>query len=678
MKQNFFTLLAFALFITAIAFARPDGKGKGIDVKNIDNSVRPDSDFYQYAVGSWLKNNTIPDDQASWGSFEILNEQNANVLSELLESAANNTASKKGSPMQKAGDFYFIGMDTVKIDADGYKPIIPILKSISSVKTKEDLYKLFAYFHWSVGKTFFNFLTAADAKNSSTNIAIFQQGGIGLPDRDYYLKDDARSLKIREKYLAHIINMFKLIDMNEADAKDYADKVVALETRLAKASISKVDLRDPVKNYNKMTFAQLKALSTDIDWDLYFQCLKINPPVEFDVNQPDFIKEIGAIMKEMQPSEFQPYLKWLLMRSTALYLSSDFVKERYSFYLKTLYGFKVMSPRWKTVKNTVNSSLGEIVGELFVSKTFPPEAKQKAKSIVDNLLLSLAERIKKLDWMSESTKQAALVKLAAITVKIGYPDKWKDYSKVKISRDASYFENFMHVREFHIEEELSKIGKPVDKGEWELLPQTTNAYYEPTKNEIVFPAAILQPPFFDYNLDDAVNYGAMGVVIGHEVTHGFDDEGSQFDADGNLKNWWSEEDAVKFKERGQVLINQFNSFEILDSLTVNGELTQGENIADLGGLNVSFTAFKKTEQFTKGELIDGFTPAQRFFLSYAQIWKSNFRDEYSRVLIKTAPHSPNKFRVNGPLMNIPEFWEAFNVKPGDPMRRPEDKLVKIW
>jgi putative endopeptidase len=673
-------LFSFLLLIPLIIFdgcGTSKDFGNGLDKKNIDPTVSPAVDFYQYAVGGWLKNNPIPDEYSRWGSFEILAETNNKILKEILETSSNNKSADKGSNQQKIGDYYYSGMDTVKIEKEGYQPILPQLDAIAKINSKEDLYKEITFLHLRVGNALWGFGAGADARNSRMNIANLYQSGLGLPDRDYYLNNDPRSKQIRDKYIQLMRNMFKLIGKNEVDAQKDADKVMEIETKLAKASSTRVERRDPVKNYNKMSFDSLKSITPGIDWSLYFKGLGINAPLEFDVNQPRFIKEVSVLLKEVSLNDLKPYLSWHLIRGTANYLSSDFVTENFEFGGKFMQGAKIIQPRWKRVMQSTNGALGEILGEVYVSKTFSPEAKNRAKHIVNNLILALKERITNLDWMGDDTKKEALKKLAAINIKIGYPDKWKDYSSLQMSRD-SYLENDMNASEFLNRENYDKIGKPVDRTEWEMLPQTVNAYYNPVMNEIVFPAAILQPPFFNVEADDAVNYGGMGVVIGHEITHGFDDQGRQFDAQGNIKDWWTSDDAKKFDERGKAIVNQFNSFAAIDTFHVNGELTQGENIADLGGLNVSLTALKKTDQYKNGEKIDGFTPVQRFFLSYAQVWENNIRDEALKLRIKTDPHSPGKQRVIAPLSNMPEFWEAFGVKPGDPMRMPDDKLVKIW
>lgn len=676
MKKIFSIILL--LVITVTMYGQNDrDKGMGFDPNNIDPSVNPSVDFYQYAIGNWLKNNPIPDEWSSWGSFEQLFEENSTLLKQILETAAGNKTAPKGSNLQMVGDYYYSGMDTVKIEKEGYKPVMQYLKKIAGMKTKDDLLKLTALLHLRISEPLFWFGGSVDAKNSKMNIAQLGQGGLGLPDRDYYLQTDDRSKEIREKYIKFMENIFLLAGENINAAKKNAAKVMEIETRLAKASLTKVELRDPVKNYNKMSLESLKGITPDINWKLFFSELGISAPTEFDVSQPEFIKEVSRMIKEIPVSDWKPYLRWSVLKAAATYLSTPFVNASFEFNGKFMNGAKVLRPRWKRIMGAENNALGELIGQLYVEKTFPPEAKERARKIVDNLIIAIKERIEKLDWMSDETKKAALVKLAAFTVKIGYPDKWKDYSKVVISRD-SYFNNDVNANEFITRENLAKIGKPVDKTEWEMTPQTVNAYYEPVRNEIVFPAAILQPPFFNVNADDAINYGAMGVVIGHEISHGFDDQGRQFDAEGNLKDWWNESDALKFNEKAKRIVDQFNAYAVLDTFHVNGELTQGENIGDLGGLNISWTAFKKTDEYKNGEKIDGFTPQQRFFLSWAQVWKENIRDEYLKLLVQTNEHPPSKVRVNGPMSNMPEFWKAFNIPDGTPMRRNESDLVKIW
>ncbi len=675
--------LSFGLIIIAVlAFfnlqcTSNDIPGHGFDLNGMDKTAKPTQDFYQYAVGNWVKNNPIPDEYSYWGSFSILAENNYKVLKEILQNSAKDTSAKKGSNIQKIGDFYSTGMDSAKIEELGIKPIEKQLKDIASIKTGNDLIGAIARGHKLNGSPIFNIYAAVDAKNSKSYIATVSQSGLGLPDRDYYTRKDKRAVKTRKKYVEYVAKMFTLLGSSEAEALKNANTVMKIETRLAKASMTRVERRDPHKTYNKMSFAKIKKLAPNLDWDNYFNYLGFKAPDYLNVAQPKFFKEVNKMIKRVPIKDWRVYLTWNFVNRIASYLSSDFDIANFEFYGKYLQGSKIQSARWKRVMRTINAYLGEALGQLYVEKTFPPEAKERAAKIVENLKAAMKSRIENLNWMSDATKKQALHKLTSFGVKIGYPDKWKDYSKLEIDRE-SYIGNVLRGRIFAFKRNMNKLGKPVDKTEWGMTPQTVNAYYSPTRNEIVFPAAILQPPFFNQKADDAINYGAMGAVIGHEITHGFDDEGRKFDADGNLKDWWTKEDGERFDKRAQKIYDQFDSYIPIDSLHINGKLTAGENIADLGGLTVAFTAFKNTEEYKKNEKLDGFTPAQRFFLGWAQVWENNIRDQALRLRIKTNPHSPGKYRVLGPLSNMPEFWEAFNVKPGDKMRMPEDKLVKIW
>ena len=650
---------------------------KGLNLTNIDSTVSPAKDFYDFAIGNWRKKNNIPDEYSRWGSFEILSEENYKVLHSILDSAAKNKDASPGSNLYKVGMFYSLGMDTAKIEKQGYSKIKGELDKVDAVANKDDLYKEIAHLHQYFGAPFFSFGSTADEKNSEMTITGLSQGGLGLPDKDYYLMNDDRSKEVRSKYHQHIINIFKLINYKEAEAKKAADKILNIETKLAKASRSRVELRVPDKNYNKMNLSGLEKIAPQFDWHQFFKLVDLTNPGDIDVGQPEFFTAVGQVVSNTPIEDLKAYLKWNILRGLAPYLSSDFVNERFDFYEKFLNGSKAQKPRWKKIMESVSGSLGDALGELYVKETFPPEAKERAKKIVNNLLAAMKERIQNVDWMSDTTKKKALEKLSAFNVKIGYPDKWKDFSKLEIKND-SYVENGIRAAHFEFQRDLAKIGKPVDKKEWHMTPQTVNAYYNPVRNEIVFPAAILQPPFFNQNADDAVNYGAMGAVIGHEITHGFDDRGRHYDAQGNLTDWWTKEDADKFNKRADVLVAEYNAFTPIDSMHINGRLTLGENIADLGGLTVSFTAFKKTDEYKKNKNIDGFTPSQRFFFSFAQVWKENIRDENLMLRLKTDPHSPAKERVIGPLSNMEPFWTAFDVKEGDPMRRPDSEVVKIW
>ncbi len=677
-KNSFFKIFIFSIIILFITNLDLYSKGKdGINKSNIDTTVSPAADFYEYAVGNWIKNTEIPAAYPSWGTLYILNNENQEKLKSILESEENDTNSEKGSDAQLIGDFYYSGMDSAKIDADGFEPIKTDLNKINSTKNLNDFYDLLTYIQIGYSNPFFALFPGADAKNSKMEIAQIFQSGLGMPDRDYYLKNDENTKSVRDAYKKYMRTAFILTGNDSSTADKYVEKVMELETKLAKVSMPRVEMRNPSNIYHKMTLNDLDTLSPNIEWKKYFDSMGVPEPGDINVAQPDYIKKVGEIIKETPLEDLKLYLSWNVINSAASYLSTPFAEAKFEFSGKTLRGVKAMQPRWKRVLGTINRNLGEPLGHLFVNKYFPPEAKQKALDLVHNLFGVLQSRIQNLDWMSEKTKEKALEKLNAITIKIGYPDKWRDFSKIDISRN-SYFGNVLNASIFSTKFELAKIGKPVDKSEWHMNPQTVNAYYNPANNEIVFPAGILQSPIFDMNADEAMNYGGFGCVIGHETTHGFDDEGRHYDLEGNLTDWWTKDDESKFNKRAEKIVEQFDSYVPVDTFHINGKLTEGENIADLGGLSISYEAFTKTNEFKKGEKIDGFTPAQRFFLAYANIWKSVVRPQSEILQIRTNPHSPGKFRVDGPLSNLPGFWKAFNVKPGEPMRNPDNKLVKIW
>lgn len=675
-KSLILTVLTALIFL-GFTQGGEEPKNGGFNIENLNKAVSPNENFYEFAVGGWVKSHPIPDEYASYGVFEVLQEENNNVLKKILDEAAANKNWEKGSAKQKIGDFYAAGMDSARIEKENYSPIKPYLKNIEAIRNKSELIKTISNFHANGTNPLFYFFSTVDAKKSDIIIGRIYQGGIGLPDVEYYTKDDSRSNEIREKYVQHVANMFKLINVNEETAGEYAKTVLEIETKLAQASNTRLENRDPVKTYNKMTFGGLKNISGNFDWEVYFKELGISNPYVVVVSQPKFITAIGKLIDEISLSDWKLYLKWNLLNESAEALSSAFVNEDFDFNGKFLNGQLTLRPRWKRILSNVNSAMGELLGQIYVEKVFPPEAKERAVKIVNSLLVSMGESIKNVEWMGSDTKQQALKKLSTFGVKIGYPAKWKDYTSLEISR-VSYFQNLKNASAWAIKDNLNKIGKPVDKTEWGMTPQTVNAYYSPTRNEIVFPAAILQPPFFNQNADDAINYGAMGAVIGHEITHGFDDQGRKYDENGNLREWWTQEDGDKFQARSKKLIEQFNDFTAIDTFKVNGNLTLGENIADLGGLTISLAAYKNTDEFKKNEKIDGFTPAQRFFLGWAQVWANNIRPEALKLRLKTDVHSPGKQRVIGPLMNMPEFFNAYDVKPGDPMRNPDDKIVKIW
>ncbi|TPE43545.1 M13 family metallopeptidase [Pontibacter mangrovi] len=652
-------------------------ESRGLDIANMDTTVSPCEDFYQYANGGWVKNNPIPASESRWGSFNELAEKNNAVLRELLSEASSNAASTKGSAAQLVGDFYASGMDSVAANNAGLTPIKPELEKIKAAKSTDELVKTVADLKTKGVSGFFSMYVSQDDKVSTQYALQAGQGGLSLPDRDYYLKDDERSKTIRTEYAKHLQNMFQLMGDDAAAAQKKAQTVMRIETKLAQASKPRVELRDPYANYNKMTIREFTSQNPDLKVDLLLNGMGATAAKEVIVGQPAFFKELNGMLKNVSLEDWKTYTQWHLARTMAPYLSQDFVQENFNFYGKVLSGAKEMQPRWKRVLRATDGALGEALGQLYVEKTFSPEAKQKALDMVTNLQESFKEHVRDLDWMGEETKERALQKLESFAVKIGYPDKWEDYKGLDINRD-SYAANVMRASQFEFEDNIGKIGQPVDRQEWFMSPPTVNAYYNPTMNEIVFPAGILQPPFFDPNADDAVNYGGMGAVIGHELTHGFDDQGAKYDFEGNLKDWWTEGDLEKFNARAEAVANQYDQYTVLDNLHVNGKLTLGENIADIGGLNIAYTALQKALEKKNPGKIDGLTPEQRFFLAWAQIWRVNMRDEAQNQQILTDPHSPGRFRTNGPVANMPQFYEAFGCKESDAMVRNGEERIKIW
>ncbi|MCE1229786.1 MAG: M13 family metallopeptidase [Firmicutes bacterium] len=648
-----------------------------MNVVHLDPQVKPCEDFFQYAIGGWLKATPIPDDQVTWGAFNELFEANRATLKTILENAAKAQA-KPGTPLQKVGDFYASGMDLAAIEKAGLTPLKPSLGRLSAIKDLKGLAAEIGRLQVEGTSQSFSFAVGQDDKASDQYIAQFSQGGLGLPDRDYYTLGDARSQAIRAKYVEHVARMFELLGESKLLAKAHASIVMDFETRLAKASRTQVELRDPQANYHKMSPEALAKLAPDFAWASYFKAIGLPEQSAVLVRQPAFFEELGRMAKDVSLNQWKTYLRWHLVRSNAGELPDAFGTEGFAFYGQVLSGAKVRQDRWKRVQVATDGALGELVGQLFVEKAFSPEAKTKMLDLVDNLRAALKERIEKLSWMSDTTKEKALQKLAAFNVKIGYPDAWRHYEKLQVKRGA-YLANTVAASRFEFHRNVAKLGKPIDRNEWGMTPQTVNAYYDPSMNEIVFPAGILQPPFFDPKADDAVNYGGIGMVIGHEMTHGFDDQGRQYDAKGNLNDWWTADDAKAYAARTALVVKQANAFEALPGLTLNGELTLGENIADLGGLKIAFEALKKQWAKTgKPGLIDGFTPEQRFFLGYAQAWRFQARPEAARMRVMTDPHSPARFRVNGPLANLPEFFEAFSCGEGAIMRRPADQRPSIW
>ena len=650
-------------------------KTKVIDLADMDTSVNPSSDFDNYANGGWKKRFPIPDEKSRFGSFDLLADAGEFQVKNLIA----DIATKKhdgGTVAQKIADFYNTGMDTVKIEAQGLTPVQPLFEQINSIQNKGDVMKVVADFHTKGIYPMFSFLSDVDQKNSDMMVAYLLQGGLGMPDRDYYLKDDDRSKEIQAAYQIFLQKMFVLSGTDEAGAKTNTSVVYRMEKRMASASMTKLEQRDPQKIYHKMNLGGIQKIAPEIDWTAHFQLIGLQNPGDFIVCQPEFMTELGKMMNEISVDDWKIYLKWKVISSLSSYLPGTFVNENFEFFGKTLTGQKAQRPRWKRVQGSTNGALSEAIGQMYVEKYFPAEAKKRMLDLVGNLRISLGDRIKQLAWMSDATKSKAQEKLDAITVKIGYPDKWRDYSALEVST-SSFIANVLQARNFDFKFRISKVNQPVDRTEWMMPPQMVNAYYEPTRNEIVFPAAILQPPFFYLEGDDAVNYGAIGVVIGHEMTHGFDDHGCQYDKVGNLADWWTADDSKMFKERTKVLANQFSNFTVLDSLKANGELSLGENIADLGGLNVAYTALQKVLSGNE-KSIDGFTPNQRFFLAYAHLWAQNIRDKEIVRRTKDDVHSLGRFRVLGPLKNMPEFYSAFNVKEGDSMFLNEADRAVIW
>lgn len=648
----------------------------GIDLTNLDTTAVQGADFYQYACGGWMKKHPLTNEYSRFGSFDMLAENNREQLKGLIvEIAAGQNA--QGTIGQKIGDIYNLAMDSVKLNADGVTPIQADLEKIASVKDKSEIVPLMAELAHSGVFPYFSFYVGADIMDSKSNLFQLYQGGISLGEKEYYLDNDDVTVNIRNKYKEHIVKMFQLAGFDEAAAKKKMEAVMDIETRIAKASFSAVEQRNPAANYHKMSLDELKKEIPGIDWDAFLNGIGVKGVTELSVSQVDPIKEVEKIINSLPVENQIAYMQWSLIDRAAGYLSDDLVAQNFDFYGKTLSGKQTNQPRWKRAVSTVNGVLGEAVGQMYVEKYFPAAAKERMVQLVKNLQTALGERIRNLEWMGDSTKIKAIEKLNSFYVKVGYPDKWRDYTGLNIEKD-SYWANVKRATEFELDYMLSKAGKPVDRDEWGMTPQTVNAYYNPTTNEICFPAGILQYPFFDMNADDAFNYGAIGVVIGHEMTHGFDDQGRQFDKDGNLKDWWTAEDAKRFEERAQVMVNFFDSIQVLPGLNANGSLTLGENIADHGGLQVSFQAFKNATKDAPLPVEDGFTPEQRFFLSYAGVWAGNIRDEQIRLQTKSDPHSLGRWRVNGALPQIGAWYDAFGIKEGDPMYLAPEKRVSIW
>ena len=648
-----------------------------INPANMDTTVAAGTDFYEYACGGWIKNNPLKPEYARFGTFDQLLENNQEQLRVLIEELSA-TPHEAGSVAGKIGALYAMGLDSTKLNADGVAPIKEELAAINALATKSDVSKMVATLHKEGMAPFFALFVDADEKNSAMNIVQLYQAGIGMGDRDYYLLEDEGSAKMRDAYRAYINKLFTLAGSSPEQADAAVDAVMKIEKAIAEISYGREDLRDSQKNYNKLAYEDFKQIESPLDWDVYFESMGLAGLKELDAKQINFYKDMNKALQNTTVDEQKYYLAFNLLSAAAPYLSDDIVDADFEFYGKVMSGKQEQQPRWKRSLNTVNGALGEAVGEMYVEKYFPASSKEKMLTLVGNLQTALSERINGLEWMSDTTKAKAQEKLAAFTVKIGYPDKWRDYSGLEI-KDDSYWANVRRSNIFDMAYQLADVDKPVDKSRWHMNPQTVNAYYNPTTNEICFPAAILQPPFFNPDADDAVNYGAIGVVIGHEMTHGFDDQGRNYDKDGNLIDWWTAEDAVRFKERADKLVDQYDQIIVIDTLHANGRFTLGENIADHGGLLVAHQAYLNSLKGKETPApIDGFTNEQRFFLGYATLWGQNIRPEEIRRRTKIDPHSLGKWRVNAALRNIAPFYAAFDIKEGDPMfMAPADRVV-IW
>ena len=665
----------FAATVAAIALPLAAQQPAATLRSDLDPSAKPCQDFFHYADGGWIKANPIPPEYPRWGTFNALAEENREKMRAVLEDLAKRKDLVAGSDERKLSDYWTSCMDEKAVEAAGAKPIEPELARIAAIKSIADLQAEVARLQGEGVRVLFGFGSEQDRKNSEEVIAGVRPGGLGLPDRDFYLTDDARSKQIREKYVAHVATMLGLLGDDAAKAKAEAETVMAFETELAKVTMTRVERRDPDKTYHRMAPPELATLAPDFDWPAYFRQVQTPPITALNVAWPDFIRGMGVQLSHTPLDQWKTYLRWHLVNSAAPHLSSAFVNANFEFYGKTLQGTKKIQERWKRCVAGADGQLGFALGRLWAAKYFPPESKKQADQLVRNLIAALRADITTLNWMGTDTKKAAIAKLDAFTPKIGYPDKWRDYSKYEV-KAGSYAENVTRGSEFEFHRQVDKIGQPVDKTEWGMTPPTVNAYYNPSRNEIVFPAGILQPPFFDAKADPAVNYGAIGAVIGHEMTHGFDDQGRKFDAQGNLRDWWTPEDAKNYDARAACVRQQFDAYELQPGLHENGKLVLGEAIADLGGLTIAHKAYEVSLAGKKPGGADGFTADQLFFLGFARVWASAATPEYEQLTVKTDPHPAPQFRAIGAPSNIPEFAAAFGCKPGDPMVRAE--RCRIW
>ncbi len=674
----FFNLSLVILFVTVFVSCKQTPTPPPIDTSNMDFSYSPGDDFYRFVNGGWLQNNPIPEEYSRYGSFEQLAEENEEKLFALLMEIRNDRNAVTGSNRQKIRDFYNSAMDTVTQTNLGTEPIRFLFERIENIEDKSEITEVIAFMQQIGINPVFGLRAGQDRKNTEEMIANIGQGGLGMSDRDYYLNQDARSIEIRENYELFIEKIFILAGHSKRDAREARRRIMELETSMAEASMTRLERRDPYATYNKMTIDELNELMPSFNWDTYLTSRNLDID-DLNVGQPIFFKNANKLIKEKPLDYWKTYLEWNVLRSTAQFIGKDFEDAHFEFYGKVMTGSEKQRERWKRSLASLNSAMGEAVGQEYVALHFPPESKERMIDLVEHLRDAFEQRIGQLAWMSDDTKKEAFAKLEKMNVKIGYPDKWTDYSDLEI-KDQPFVLNILAAREFNIKRNLAEIGEPVDRDKWFMSPQTVNAYYSPTMNEIVFPAAILQPPFFYPHGDDAVNFGAIGMVIGHEMTHGFDDQGRRYAKDGNLHDWWTEEDSKRFEERTEVLVEQYNNYVMLDSLTINGRLSLGENIADLGGLTIAFQALRnKLKEDGIPEKIEGFIPEQRFFISYAQIWRNHMRDQRLMQQLNEGPHSPGEARVNGIVYNMKEFYEAFDLSTENSLRFIDPEVrAEIW
>lgn len=668
--------IVLGVVVTGLS-VRAQSNSKFIDPAQMDLSVKPGDDFYQYASGTWIKNNPVPAKETRWGSFNVLRDFNINAVKGLVTDAAADKSAPAGSVKRRVGDFYTAAMDSLAIEKLGYTPIKSDLKQISQINSIQGILDQVNLFRTSgMAAPMYSLYVGQDRKNVNKYLVQLGQGGTTLPDRDYYLKDDSRSVKIREAYLIYMTTLFELTGSKPSDAAKKAATILALEKQLAAAQMSRLEMRDPYKTYNKFTITEFTKTTPDLNWSSILEKSKIKGQDTILVSSPAFFSSLNGMLKSVPLADWKTYLEWNVLKSAAPNLSSPFVNATFAFN-QVQTGQKIQTPRWQRMSQLTDGTLGDLLGQLYVAQYFKPDAKVRMTELIANLRKAFEIRIKNLDWMSAETKQKALEKLHAFTPKIGYPEKWKTYAGLEIT-PKTYLQNLRNAGAWAYQEMVDQLGKPVDRTRFGMTPPTVNAYYSPTMNEIVFPAGILQFPFFDPKADDAVNYGGIGAVIGHEMSHGFDDTGSQYDKDGNLRNWWTDADRAKFNAKTKLLGEQFDSYMVLDTIPVNGKFTMGENIGDLGGLNAAYEAFKMTKQGQSNEKIDGFTPDQRFFLSWAQVWRGNILPETAAQMIKTDTHSPGQFRTIGAPVNMDAWYQAFDVKPGDKLyKKPEDR-IRLW